>query len=445
MSHVFVSYSHHDSDFVTLLRLQLEQIGISVWLDTERLDAGEEWRDAIDRAIRSAFAVIVVMTSTARKSEYVTYEWSCAWGAGVPLIPVILEPTELHPRLEAIQHFNFTDPKKRQWDKLFERVSDIAGATFTVNAPYDSPRYIREYARQLDLQHDPLEITKVIEALTNTDDPAAIEVLASATNHRNRGVRYPAALALARCSNYTDLRCIPAMLELIEKRNWKDPNLAAMAKDSYDSTNSTLISLATVGRCISEIGKLKNSRAVPALIKLIDDENKEIQRLAISALGDIGDTSVSLILVQILQNRHKDRSPYGYDFPTVYYEVVAALGKLRDPSTLESLIEALREENDLWRSEVRDTIKAFGNSAIDALASKLPDDSTAYKESRVVVPYSSDKKVEVAMSVAASNILESISTPEAIAALNAWRTSRGLSPVTANDVKPSVMLRGDDD
>lgn len=65
-------------------------------MDTKRLQAGEDWRQVIDEAIiKDAFALVVIMTPEAKASEYVTYEWSCTHGAGVPIIPIMLKTTSI--------------------------------------------------------------------------------------------------------------------------------------------------------------------------------------------------------------------------------------------------------------------------------------------------------------------------------------------------------------
>ena len=101
--HVFISFKHEDGDFAENLIHRVEKAGFKTWIDSDKLNAGVDWRTEIDEAIKSAFALIVIMTPEAKASEYVTYEWSFAWGAGVRVIPILLKPTPLHPRLEALQ------------------------------------------------------------------------------------------------------------------------------------------------------------------------------------------------------------------------------------------------------------------------------------------------------------------------------------------------------
>jgi hypothetical protein len=123
-SHVFICHDSVDGDFAELLKLRLDKEGYTGWIDTDRLRPGEDWRLEIDEAIRTAVAVIVIVTPEAKSSEYVTYEWSFAWGAGKKVIPLLLRATQLHPRLDALQYIDFTNRRGRPWQRLFEKLDE---------------------------------------------------------------------------------------------------------------------------------------------------------------------------------------------------------------------------------------------------------------------------------------------------------------------------------
>jgi hypothetical protein len=99
---VFISYSHNDSDFAELLKGKLEQAGFEVWLDEERLRAGEDWREEIDAALINASCLVLILSPAALNSQYVMYEWSFAWGAGKKVVPILLRKWDtsmhIHPR-----------------------------------------------------------------------------------------------------------------------------------------------------------------------------------------------------------------------------------------------------------------------------------------------------------------------------------------------------------
>ena len=129
MKHVFVSYSHKDNDFAELLRTELQRVGYTMLASLESLKAGEDWREGIDDAIKSAFAVIVIISPKFDLSKYVTYEWALAYGFGVPIIPVLYKKLELpqksHPRLESLQYEDFTSKTNRPWKRIIEKLKEI--------------------------------------------------------------------------------------------------------------------------------------------------------------------------------------------------------------------------------------------------------------------------------------------------------------------------------
>lgn len=143
MSHVFVSYSRLDAEFVEALRDRLMDGGFEVWTDSV-VRPGNDWRQEIDDAIRSAFVMLVVVTPASKSSEYVTYEWAFALGLGVRVVPLIVEPTELHSRLQFLQHIDMThwQDEAAPWDRLLEglaQIKDDSRNQTIPSAPVHSP------------------------------------------------------------------------------------------------------------------------------------------------------------------------------------------------------------------------------------------------------------------------------------------------------------------
>jgi tetratricopeptide (TPR) repeat protein len=132
--HVFISYKHEDEDFAKVLINRVEKAGFKTWVDHDQLHVGDDWRNGIDEAIKNSFALIVIITPEAKASEYVTYEWAFAWGAGIKVLPVIYKDTPLHPRLEALQYLNFTSNATLPWEALLHTIQKIAD-TFSPSMP----------------------------------------------------------------------------------------------------------------------------------------------------------------------------------------------------------------------------------------------------------------------------------------------------------------------
>lgn len=132
MRHVFISFSNKDARFMATMRENLIRIGYKPWIDPSPRP-NQDWRFAIDDAIRSADAVVVIVTPAAAESVYVTYEWSLALGAGVPVIPVVFKQARMHPRLQTLEHYDFTGFRDQTqfWDHFMRemrRYAEIAPA-----------------------------------------------------------------------------------------------------------------------------------------------------------------------------------------------------------------------------------------------------------------------------------------------------------------------------
>ena len=125
MAKVFLSYSTKDHYFAELARIKLEEKGISVWLDSGKLRAGDDWRNGIDRGISECLVVVLALSQNSTESSYVTYEWASAVGKGKPLIPLRLDGCIAHPKIEPIQYLDFSIPGQLPWSVLVERVNEI--------------------------------------------------------------------------------------------------------------------------------------------------------------------------------------------------------------------------------------------------------------------------------------------------------------------------------
>src|SRR5579883_2009995 len=71
---VFVSHSHHDSEFCERLVNTLRTAGLDVWLDDQNLGAGHLPR-IIEAELRSRDTFIVVFSPAALTSQWVESEW----------------------------------------------------------------------------------------------------------------------------------------------------------------------------------------------------------------------------------------------------------------------------------------------------------------------------------------------------------------------------------
>ncbi len=88
--HVFVSYSHKDSEYTHQLAEEMEKYHIPVWID-DRIDYGTRWPQVIQEKIDTCKAFILIMSDNARASDWVNNELTYAMGKGKRIYPLLLK------------------------------------------------------------------------------------------------------------------------------------------------------------------------------------------------------------------------------------------------------------------------------------------------------------------------------------------------------------------
>lgn len=91
MHDVFISYSSPDREAARVVAHRISQAGFSVFFDMEAIVAGELWDDRIAKELRSARAVIALLSSESRRSSWVGDELQEAIDRKKLVIPVLLD------------------------------------------------------------------------------------------------------------------------------------------------------------------------------------------------------------------------------------------------------------------------------------------------------------------------------------------------------------------
>jgi hypothetical protein len=89
MSHIFISYSRQDQDYVTQLAQALESHRLPVWLDT-RIDYGTTWPRVIQGHLEQCAVFLLVMSPRSQESHWVQCELSMALELKKPVFPLLL-------------------------------------------------------------------------------------------------------------------------------------------------------------------------------------------------------------------------------------------------------------------------------------------------------------------------------------------------------------------
>lgn len=78
---VYISYSREDAPFVKRLAEDLRHADLSVWIDQEEIAPGERWTECIRRAIVESQNILVVISSSSTKSQWLSTEIAIAVAA----------------------------------------------------------------------------------------------------------------------------------------------------------------------------------------------------------------------------------------------------------------------------------------------------------------------------------------------------------------------------
>lgn len=374
MAKIFVSYDREDTDFSEVVQAKLQKAGHETFMDLELLNAGDDWRDKIDQALRRSQALVVIMTPEAAASLYVTYEWSFALGAGVTVIPLELRPTLFHPRLDVLQRLDFTN-KARPWEKLLSEIEKTIAASppCTVQVAETAPPAVKRAVAALD-HLDAEEQQLAIENLAQMDHPEAKAALSQALDHPNKAIRIAAAFHYP---DRKDPRILAGMFEAYRDRQLEEiwykgrwPGVEDTVKKMGTAAVPLLLALLQSdcsrirSRAATALGCLKNSQTIEPLTRALSDTSEPVRIEATKALGEIGNETVAKNLRPLLQD----------DSEQVRLAAVDALGKLRDKEALPDLQRLLLED----RSQIRGAAAlALGNigdaAALPALLQSLKD------------------------------------------------------------------------
>jgi len=151
VSHFFMSYSREDAPHQKRVINGLRQRGIQVWVDTENLIPGSPaWEREIERAIRSASGIIVLLSPDANNSEWVRREISFAEQNNKRIFPVHIvgdEDDSIPLRLSSHQRVDLRRNFTSGLDELEKALKDHLDITAVRKLPK-----IQKTTQALDLK-----------------------------------------------------------------------------------------------------------------------------------------------------------------------------------------------------------------------------------------------------------------------------------------------------
>jgi len=157
---VFVSHSEADQAWVRdQLVPRLKQAGLRVAVDYQDFVIGTPKMANIERAVQSSRHTLIVLTPDWIEGEWTALD-SLFAGTFDPaarqrkLIPLLLKPCELPPRIKILTYADFTAPEERalQWERLVDalRPEGGQGDAPPPDVPQEQPDFVNR-ERELDL------------------------------------------------------------------------------------------------------------------------------------------------------------------------------------------------------------------------------------------------------------------------------------------------------
>ncbi len=154
---IFISYSSKDQDIAETICKALESRGNSCWISSRDVRAGDNFQEAIVRALRGAKVMLLVFTANANNSDEIKKELVLAGRHQVTVVPVRVE--------DVVPNDAFTyEFATRQWVDLYKNweqeiellssrlehvlQSDKPAATVQLQTPATSPRLPQKKSNQ---------------------------------------------------------------------------------------------------------------------------------------------------------------------------------------------------------------------------------------------------------------------------------------------------------
>lgn len=107
MSRIFISYSREHEVFARRLATSLSNAGADIWIDVKDIPAGMKWSSAIQQGLDISQVMLVIVTPESMASRNVEDEWQYYLDEKKPVIPIMLQPAQIHFQLRRIQYIDF--------------------------------------------------------------------------------------------------------------------------------------------------------------------------------------------------------------------------------------------------------------------------------------------------------------------------------------------------
>lgn len=376
---IFLSYSRKDEEPMRLIAKFLRAQGIKVWVDNEKLIPGTPiWEDEVEKAIRNAVAIVVVLSPDSKNSEWVKREMTMADQYQKRVFPVLTRGDETTSISLRLINRQFVD-LRQNWDEGLKSLSDALSfyiSEFNIHEKatpvLPEPEKARVSSPKPLLETKPVEKNEPVtkpKSNQSSESPARGNVFGWLTGGAKRLIpqltdattRDRAAQELIRL----DADAVPPLLEALQTRDLDLLPVYQQVLARIPSASPALIKTLREAhpiiraRVADVLSIRKDRKTVPALLEALKGEYYTVRARAAIALGRIGDQQAIQPLLTLLKDREDD----------VRIAACLGLGYFKDPSTFDDIATVLLDDPKI---EVRQAAaKALGNTGHPIAATYL--------------------------------------------------------------------------
>ena len=271
MPHAYMSYTRDDAEVADLLVAELQTRGHTVWRDTANIADGQDWGEAIEGALNEAYAVVVLISANAAKSDWVKREVEFA-SPLKPIVAVGWEEVDLPAHLADLRSVSFL---KVQRAAGIEQLQAYRDAMNELVEKLDEARPLRLRLQELD--HSNVDVReRAATELGEIGDAEACDGLVGALGDPDADVRFAAAASIGK------LRCTDARKALAGALDDTDPDVAAEAADG--------------------LGVIGVEEGIEPLVLHLGHRDRFVREAVITSLGLLGASEAASTLVDLMRN-----------------------------------------------------------------------------------------------------------------------------------------------
>jgi HEAT repeat protein len=479
IGYVFMSYSRKDEEIMRMIAKFLRAQGIKVWVDNEKLIPGTPiWEEAVEKGIKNASAIVVLLSPDSKKSEWVRREISLADQNQKRVFPVLVGGDENSSITLRLINRQFVDIRINR-DGGLQSLCDAISFYISELSLHEN-QVVEEADKNVPPQRTPEQVQRPVQkVITEKDAPKKLEQtsarkidtqpsgaparsnvfgwltggkggeakrliaqLADATKRDSAaqeliGLGVDAVPALLEALQTTDLSLLPiyeqvlaripsASSELIKIITTAHPIMRARAADvfaiSKDKAGAPVLLNALQGEYFTvrasaakALGRIGDEKAIQPLLKALQDPEAEVRSGACLGLGLFKDPSTFDEITNVLLDDEKIE---------VRQAAARALGYTAHPAALPFLMEALHDsywwyEREHAAGDLLNAIAKMGTVAVEPLIGELKDkEGTVRKFAATLLGQIGDQRAIEPLGMALYDLHHEVGEASALALAN---------------------------